>query len=144
MSVSGTPTNPEPTERCPNPECMGGLIYDALDVLSWPCGVCGGSGRVVPHDDESRMSLWETVICELADCYGEGDETDWPYLTDLASLIVDMIDRHAAGRVAARDTLIQAAWADENENVYTDETDLDLLRAVGVYRTGQTPEGNPT
>ena len=39
---------------------------------------------------------WERVFEELVQCYGEGEDTDWAYLTDLASLIVEMIEREGA------------------------------------------------
>lgn len=41
-------------------------------------------------------SLHEEVLNELVSCYGEGESTDWPYLTDLASLIVSIVEREAA------------------------------------------------
>lgn len=41
--------------------------------------------------DDVRDEVWT----ELLACYGEGEDTDWPYLTDLCDLIVSMIDRHA-------------------------------------------------
>lgn len=44
----------------------------------------------------AEMERYERVFGELVACYGEGEDTDWPYLTDLASLIVDMIEREIA------------------------------------------------
>lgn len=40
--------------------------------------------------DDVRDAVWT----ELLECYGEGEDTDWPYLTDLTDLIVSMIQRH--------------------------------------------------
>lgn len=40
------------------------------------------------------MDLREGVMAELLECYGEGDNTDWPYLNDLADLIVSMIQKY--------------------------------------------------
>lgn len=51
MSVTNTPTNPEPT--CPKcggtgkQRCSCGLGERCVQAL--PCGACGGSGRVVPE-----------------------------------------------------------------------------------------------
>lgn len=47
--------------------------------------------------DEAEMALHEAVMSELLACYGEGEDTDWPYLNDLADLIVSMIEKHAQG-----------------------------------------------
>lgn len=44
------------------------------------------------HADDVRDAVWS----ELLDCYGEGDDTDWPYLTDLTDLIVGMIEKYGA------------------------------------------------
>lgn len=46
---------------------------------------------------EAEMTLHEDVMAELLACYGEGENTDWPYLTDLADLIVSMIQKHSGG-----------------------------------------------
>jgi dTDP-D-glucose 4,6-dehydratase len=35
--------------------------------------------------------LRDQVMAELLACYGEGENTDWPYLTDLCEVIVGMI-----------------------------------------------------
>jgi hypothetical protein len=50
------------------------------------CKVCSP----VSAADDVRDAVWT----ELLECYGEGDDTDWPYLTDLTDLIVSMIQRH--------------------------------------------------
>lgn len=44
-------------------------------------------------------ALHDAVWGELLACYSEGEDTDWPYLTDLTELIVDMIKRHARGEL---------------------------------------------
>ncbi len=43
---------------------------------------------------ELRESIKDAVWTELIDCYGEGEDTDWAYLTDLCDLIVSMIQKH--------------------------------------------------
>jgi hypothetical protein len=41
-------------------------------------------------------------MSELLACYGEGEDTDWPYLTDLAEVIVALIEKHAQAVIDSR------------------------------------------
>lgn len=67
------------------------------DTLTRQCDRCGWTaGEDVALSDED-MALHEDVMGELLACYGEGDDTDWPYLTDLAGLIVSLIHKHGTG-----------------------------------------------
>jgi hypothetical protein len=42
--------------------------------------------------DDLRDDVW----AELLACYGEGEDTDWPWFTDLVDLVVELIERHTA------------------------------------------------
>lgn len=45
---------------------------------------------------ETVAEVRDAVWCELLALYGEDEDTDWPYLTDLTDVIVGMIQKHGA------------------------------------------------
>ena len=41
------------------------------------------------------IAIRDDVWAELIACYGEDEDTDWPYLSDLCDLIMAMIVKYA-------------------------------------------------
>ena len=41
----------------------------------------------------TSVAFRERVLDELVACYGEAEDTDWPYLNDLADLIVNLCEQ---------------------------------------------------
>lgn len=48
-----------------------------------------------PIYDDVYDTVREDVMQELLACYGEGENTDLPYLEDLADLVVSLVKKHA-------------------------------------------------
>jgi hypothetical protein len=43
-------------------------------------------------DDELKDAVWG----ELLVCYGEGENTDWPWFTDLVDVVIGLIGKYGA------------------------------------------------
>lgn len=58
---------------------------------------CQGEGdECYVHGTACKTTLREQVQAELLECYGEGENTDWPWLNDLVEVVVGLVEKHAA------------------------------------------------